>query len=321
MHIRLDQNVLARCSAAALANNCLLAVLLTATVLGSGLQPARATPCDDKEVTAFKECMADGKTAASLRVALCVSMSSGTKTKDECVLQGCTDDARSVREKCEGGSDRASLRDRLREALSPPPLPEAPEPAVQRCPAKDGLCYAVVLGATKCKVWRTMGRPLPPPYSFDGISSEEYVSVDVCPKDLICEFYRAYGSGMPEGCTEAVKLVPPPPATPKGLLPGAEASAPAVPGDSPPAMELDADIKAILGIPSEPRTPPLAKGVTPTTLKPVPSGHSVNPTSTITSRDWGDKAPGGVRLDVESKGHAEQLDRDEVLKLLRKPGS
>jgi hypothetical protein len=190
MQIHLNKNA-ARFSAAPLPS--LLALLLIAAP-GFGVRPAAATPCEDKAVDAFKQCMADANTANTLKVKLCVNL--GT-SEDACKLQACTGRAESVQKECEGGDRGPSLRERLREALAPPPSPVEPEPAVQRCPAKDGLCYAVVLGATKCKVWRTMGRPLPPPFSYDGLSSEEYVDVDQCPKDLICEFYRSFGKGCP----------------------------------------------------------------------------------------------------------------------------
>ena len=265
----------------------------------------------------------------------------------------CTGRAESAQKECEGGDRGPSLRERLREALAPPPPPVEPEPAVQRCPAKDGLCYAVVLGATKCKVWRTMGRPLPPPFSYDGLSSEEYVDVDQCPKDLICEFYRSFGKGMPDGCPGAMKVVAPTspdldaPTTLKPSVPSVRTPTtfePSVPSIRTPTV-LDPSVPSIRtptvldpSVPSV-RTPTVKVTVpsvrtpvtpnpsvpsvrTPTTLNPIPSGRTPNPASTITSREWGDQPPGGVRIDVESKPQTdERLDRNEVLKLLRKPGS
>jgi hypothetical protein len=247
-------------------------------------------------------------------------------------------------EPARGGDREPSLRERLREALTPPPPPMEPEPAVQRCPAKDGLCYAVVLGATKCKVWRTMGRPLPPPFSYDGLSSEEYVDVDQCPKDLICEFYKSFGKGMPDGCPEdaAVPAAPKPAlevATPSPTLftdpePGPSPAAPTDPRVTVPSIRTPTvkvtvptvrtpTVKVTVPSVRTPTTPnPSAPSVrTPATLNPIPSGRTPNPASTITSREWGDQPPGGVRIDVKPEGETEQLDRNEVLKLLRKPGS
>jgi len=72
---------------------------------------------------------------------------------------------------------------------------------------------------------------------------------------------------------------------------------------------------------------PTVRVPTPTVSTPaptvtVPSGRTPNPATTITKREWGDQPPGGVRIDVESKPQTdERLDRNEVLKLLRKPGS
>jgi hypothetical protein len=271
-------------------------------------------------------------------------------------------------EPARGGDREPSLRERLREALTPPPPPMEPEPAVQRCPAKDGLCYTVVLGATKCKVWRTMGRPLPPPFSYDGLSSEEYVDVDQCPKDLICEFYKSFGKGMPDGCPDDAAVPPAPkPAlevtTPTPTLftdpePGPSPAAPTDPRVTVPSIRTPTvkvtvptvrtptvkvtvptvrtptvkvtvptvrtpTVKVTVPSVRTPTTPnPSAPSVhTPATLNPIPSGRTPNPASTITSREWGDQPPGGVRIDVKPEGETEQLDRNEVLKLLRKPGS
>jgi len=135
-----------------------------------------------------------------------------------------------------------------------------------------------------------------------------------------------------------------------------EISLPFAPGSPPGALPEPKRVK----LPTEPAAPSKVP------LRPVPSGKSYNPESTITGipedaakrRDPGavtptppehklspppgfrapaklpapppsaetpstitERDPGGINLDVRPEGHPEDLDRGEVLKLLKKPGS
>lgn len=197
------------------------------------------------------------------------------------------------------------------------------------------------------------------PVYYDGRTRSIATGLEKCPLEYICIFYETFGAGRPyPGCDKperalSVKSTPPEP-------PAAVAPPPA-PAPSPPRSILsDPDIEVLIGLPpTSPRAaappPPAggvpkapfpagkspvpdstitgiesdrAKRVDPGAVTPTPPEHKVDPPkgfaytrpSTVTIP--GDRV-GGVKADVRSKGKEEDLaaERDEVLKLLKKPGS
>jgi hypothetical protein len=345
--------------------------LAVVTVALIAQHPAHAGRCDDADARKVRDCRNEFRNRLPLRVQMGCSDRSGSDRAD-CARQGlqdyCASQGRVARETCasdehcekEALSARATCdrqgiaycepaerfaRERCqreqrerRARTTPPPVtpPEPPQPAMQRC--ERGLCRAIVVGGSRCKVWSPSGSPLPREFlqgAYSSLSSEEYFS-DVeryCGRDLYCQHHRAYGGGAAPQCDVAQPARTPPAAA---VAPARQPVAP----PPPPARQPDPDYTRLTpeqlinvmprdGVPpaAAPSAAPTqpARG-SPAPIKP-PGKPQTNPSSDITGTGREERkpptaAPGGIKVDPKlERGTPADLSkvRDDILRL-RNPG-